>query len=155
MILSNVTHVSLLGKYSPYRGDLWATPINIEEIITGKVSFSEKLSPEEKYLKSFEFEIFAHDEEWNDIEKVGSIFGRLFDIDQCNQDEFDPIDAFDVVDQYTFDVYNIGIKHHQGIYSHNIFLIDSMLIYPQYRNKKIGSSSICILAEVIETQFNL
>lgn len=152
---TDITHVSLLGKFSPYQGELWATPVNIKELLSGGTSFLEEVSPEEKYLKSFELEIIAHNEELNEREKVGRLLGRLYNIDKCYEDEFDPMDVFDDVDQYTFDVYDIGKEHHQGIYSDNIFLIDSMIIYPEYRYKKVGSSTICILGEVIETQFNL
>ncbi len=155
MYLTDVTHISLIGKFSSNQGDVWSTPINIKELLLGETSFIETVFPEELYLKSFEFEIFAHEEGGENREKVGKLFGRFFDLEKCEEDEFDPLEVFDAVDQYTYDVYTLGEKYHKGIYSNNIFLIDSMIINPEYRNKKIGSSAICILADVIGIQYNL
>lgn len=102
--------------------------------------------------------IFLHeqDDEGNELtEKAGELIGRLFDVEQCYEDEFDPMEVFDSVDQYTYEIFDMGRKHHEGKLSENIFAIESLLIYPEYRGKNVGTAVLHILSEVIEVQFNL
>lgn len=157
--IANITSVSMIGKLSShYGGNFRATTVNINEILSGKTSFREEVYCDELYLKSIEFDIFVHDEddEGNeDTEKAGVLIGRLFDIEHCEEDEFDPLAVFDNVDQYTYEIYDMGSKHHGGILSDNIFAIDSFTIYPEYRGKNVGTAVIHILSEVIEAQFNM
>lgn len=159
MSIANISSVSMIGKLSSYYdGDFRSTTVNIKELISGKTSFREEAFCEELYLKSIEFDIFVHDEddEGNeDTEKAGVLVGRLFDVERCNEDEFDPMEVFDNVDQYTYEIYDMGRKHHGGILGDNIFAIDSFMIYPEYRGKNVGTAVIHILSEVIEAQFNM
>ena len=159
MTLANISSVSMIGKFSSYYGgDFRSTTVNITELLSGKTSFREEAYCEELYLKSIEFDICVHDEDDygnEDSEKAGVLIGRLFDIEHCEEDEFDPMEVFDNVDQYTYEIYDMGRKHHRGILSDNIFAIDSLLIYPEYRGKNVGTAVIHILSGVIEAQFNL
>jgi hypothetical protein len=157
--IRNITSVSMKGKLSSYYdGDFHSTTVDIKELLSGKTSFREQAFCEELYLKSIVFEIFVHykDENGNrETEKAGELFGRLFDVERCAEDEFDPLEVFDSVDQYTYEIYEMGRNYHEGILSDNIFAIDSFMIYPEYREKNIGTAIIHILSEVLEVQFNL
>ena len=157
--IANISSVSMIGKLSSYSGgDFHSPTVNIKELLSGRTSFREEVFSEELYLKSFEFEIFVHDEDEEgneETEKAGVLVGRLFNVDRCNEDEFDPMEVFDNVDQYTYEIYEMAGKYHGGILSENIFAIDSFVIYPEYRGENVGTAVIHILSEVIETQFNL
>lgn len=160
MAIANISIISMTGKLSSYfGGDAFrSTPIDIKELLSGKTSFRKEVFCEELYLKSMEFEVSVHDGNYEDTEvseKAGSLVGRLFDVERCEEDEFDPLEVFDNVDQYTYEIYDMGRKHHEGILSENIFAIDSLMIYPEYRGKNVGTAAIHILADVIETQFNI
>ncbi|MFW6029969.1 MAG: hypothetical protein ACOCRO_06905, partial [Halanaerobiales bacterium] len=63
--------------------------------------------------------------------------------------------VFENVDQYTYEIYHMGQNHHQGILSDNIFSIDSFIIYPEYRDKNVGTAVIHILSDVLAVQFNI
>ena len=159
MILENISSVSMIGKLSSYYdGEFQASSVNIKQLLSGETTFREEAFCEELYLKSIQFDIYVHDEDEdgnNNTEKAGELTVRLFDIERCNEDEFDPMEVFDNVDQYTYEIYDMGRKHHQGIVSDNIFVIDSFVMYPDYRGKSVGTSVIHILSEVVEAQFNL
>lgn len=149
----------MTGKLSSYDGsDFKPTAIEIKELLSGKVSFGEEATCEELYLKSLAFEILVYGEDSEnsaDHEKAGSLVGRLFDIERCEEDEFDPLEVFDTEDQYTYEIYEMGHQHHQGMLSQNIFAIDSLMIYPEFRGNNVGTAAIHILADLIEAQFNL
>lgn len=149
----------MIGKLSSYYGgDFHSSTVDIKELLSGRTSFREEAFCEELYLKSINFDIFVHhvDEDGNvDTENAGELTGRLFDVERCTEDEFDPMEVFDNVDQYTYEIYEMGRKHHEGIVSDNIFAIDSFMIYPEYREKYIGTVVMHILSEVLEAQFNL
>ncbi|GAB6172997.1 hypothetical protein JCM15765_24750 [Paradesulfitobacterium aromaticivorans] len=42
MSIENVAYVSLLGKFSPYQGELWTTPVNITELLSVKLKSRHK-----------------------------------------------------------------------------------------------------------------
>jgi len=157
--IASISSVSLIGKLSSYYGgDFRSTTVNIKELLSAKTSFREEAFCEELYLKSIEFDILVHDKDVEgneETEKAGVLVGRLFDVERCNEDEFDPMEVFDDVDQYTYEIYDMGRKHHEGILGDNIFAIDSFMIYPEYRGKNVGTAVIHILSEVIEAQFNM
>lgn len=159
MTIENISSISMMGKFSSYYGGGFrSTPIDIKELLSGKTTFREDAFCEELYLKSIEFEVFIYDvndEDYEFPEKAGVLVGRLFDIERCEEDEFDPLEVFDNVDQYTYEIYDMGRKHHEGILSDNIFTIDALMIYPEYRGKNVGTSAMHILADVIEAQYNL
>lgn len=149
----------MTGKlYSYTGGDFRSTPVNIKELLSGETSFREEVYCEELYLKSIQFDIFVHelDKEGSVLtEKAGELIGRLFDIKRCYEDEFDPMEVFDSVDQYTYEIFDMGRKHHEGTMSENIFAIESLQILPEHRGKNVGTVVLHILTEVIEVQFNL
>ena len=159
MTIANISSVSMIGRLSSYYGgDFHSTSANLKELLSGETSYREEAFCEELYLKSIQFEIFVHDEDDDgneDSEKAGELIGRLFDVERCSEDDFDPMEVFDNVDQYTYEIYDMGRKHHEGILSDNIFAIDSFTIYPEYRGKNVGTAVMHILSEVIESQFNL
>jgi len=159
MTIENITSVSMIGKLSSYYGDDFQSSIvDIKELLSGKASFREQAFCEELYLKAINFGIFVHYEDENgnrDTDKAGELFGRFYDIERCSDDEFDPLEVFDNVDQYTYEIYELGCSYHDGILSDNIFAIDSFMIYPEYREKNIGTAVIHILSEVLEAQFNM
>ena len=158
MAIAKISSVSMIGKLSSYSGgDFHSATVNIKELLLGRTSFREEVFSEELYLKPFEFMIFVHDEEEEneETEKAGVLIGRLFNVDRCNEDEFDPMEVFDNVDQYTYEIYEMAGMYHGGITSENILAIDSFIIYPEFRGKNVGTAVIHILSEVIEAQFNL
>lgn len=156
MTIRNISRISMTGKLSSTSGgDFESTSINISELLSGKISFGEEASGEELYLKSLLFEVLVHDEDSENHEKAGLLLGRLLDIERCEEDEFDPLEVFDSVDQYTYEIYEMGQQHHRGILSQNIFAIDSLMIYPEFRGKNVGTAALHILADLIEAQFNL
>lgn len=162
MTRADISRISMIGKLSSYYGgDFEYASIDIQELLSGKVSFGEEVTCKELYLKSLEFEVHVHgDNHENSADseghaKAGSLTGRLFDIERCEEDEFNPLEVFDSEDQYTYEIYEMGQLHHQGILSPNIFAIESLMIYPEFRGKNAGTAAIHILAEVIEAQFNL
>lgn len=155
MAVKNISSVSMIGKLSSsYSDNFHSSPVNIQELLSGETLFREDAFCEELYLKSLEFDIYVHDDN-EEFEKAGVLTGRLFDIERCEEDEFDPMAVFDSVDQYTYEIYYMGKNFHEGILSDNIFAIDSFIIYPEYRGKNVGTAVIHILSDVIEVQFNL
>ena len=159
MTIENITSVSMIGKLSSYYGDdFQSSTVDIKELLSGRASFREQAFCEELYLKAINFEIFVHYEDEDgkqDTDKAGELLGRFYDIERCSEDEFDPLEVFDNVDQYTYEIYELGCSYHEGILSENIFAIDSFMIYPEYRERNIGTAVIHILSEVLEAQFNL
>ena len=156
MTMADISRISIIGRLSSYYdGDFRSTAIDIKELLSGKTSYREEAFCEDLYLKSIEFEIFVHDENNEVHEKAGLLIGRLFDIECCEEDEFDPLEVFDNVDQYTYEIYDMGRKYHEGFLSQNIFAIESLMIYPEFRDKNVGTAAIHILADAIEAQFNL
>jgi GNAT superfamily N-acetyltransferase len=159
MTIENITSVSMIGKLSSYNGDdFQSSTVDIKELLSGKASFREQAFCEELYLKAINFDIFVHREDENGnraTDKAGELFGRFYDIERCSEDEFDPLEVFDDVDQYTYEIYELGCSYHDGTLSDNIFAIDSFLIYPEYRKKSIGTAVIHILSDVLEAQFNM
>lgn len=158
MTIENITSVSLIGNLSSYYGgEFRSTSINIKELLSGQTSFRDEAFYEELYLKSINFKIIVHDEdeEGNDeFEEAGELIGRIFDVERCDEDKFDPMEVYDNVDQYTYEIYQMGRKNHEGIISENIFAIDNFVIHPEYREKNVGTAVMHMLAEVLDAQFN-
>lgn len=155
MTIKNISSVSLIGKISSYYNDeICSSPVDIQELLAGETSFIEEAVFEDLYLKTLEFDIVVHDD-YDNFKKAGVLIGRVFDIERCEENDISPLEVFDSVDQYTYEIYDMGQTYHEGILSENIFSVESFIIYPEYRNKNVGTAVIHILSDVIEAQFNV
>ncbi|KNY30170.1 hypothetical protein [Pseudobacteroides cellulosolvens] len=158
MAEKNWKNISLKGKLESYcNGFGQPVPININELLKGKTTFEENASPYEKYLVGISFDIVVHNKDLSKEIIVGSIHGKYYDIEKCEKDDADIDEAFNDIDQYTFDIYNLPSDlegDEVSIISDNIFSIDSLYIEPEYRNNRYGTCAMLLLPNALETQFN-
>ncbi|ACL77032.1 hypothetical protein [Ruminiclostridium cellulolyticum] len=165
--MKKLTHLSLVGKLEPYgAGFSEPIPINIKDILKGKTTFDLSVSEFEKYLVGISFDIIASTSDYAEHKTVGYLNGKFYNIEQALEDNTltDVADnAFDDIDQYTFDIYEL-VTELQNELSYepgempslcfNIFSIDNIYIEPEYRNNKFGSCAIILLSDYLKTQFN-